>query len=42
MKNILEIKGLEKSFKEVKAVDRISFRKEELFAFMGLNNRRIK
>ena len=39
MKNILEIEGLEKSFKEVKAVDGISFSVKEgqLFSFLGLN-----
>lgn len=39
MENIIEIKGLYKSFKEVKAVQDLSFnvRKGELFAFLGLN-----
>ncbi|PWM44713.1 MAG: ABC transporter [Clostridiales bacterium] len=37
--NIIEIKNLKKSFKEIKAVDDISFRVKEgeLFAFLGLN-----
>lgn len=37
--NIIEIKNLKKYFKDVKAVDDISFRVEEgeLFAFLGLN-----
>lgn len=37
--NIIEIKSLKKYFKDVKAVDDISFRVEEgeLFAFLGLN-----
>lgn len=37
--NIIEIKNLKKHFKDVKAVDDISFRVEEgeLFAFLGLN-----
>lgn len=39
MNNIIEIKDLKKHFKEVKAVDGISFcvREGELFAFLGLN-----
>lgn len=39
MKNIIEIKNLKKYFKEVKAVDDISFEvhEGELFAFLGLN-----
>ncbi len=39
MENIIEIKRLNKSFKEVKAVQDLSFnvRKGELFAFLGLN-----
>lgn len=39
MKKIIEIKNLKKSFKEVKAVNDISFnvREGELFAFLGLN-----
>lgn len=39
MENIIEIKGLSKSFKEVKAVDNLSFKvkKGELFAFLGVN-----
>lgn len=39
MKNIIEIKNLNKSFKEVKAVNDLSFKiKEgELFAFLGVN-----
>ena len=39
MENIIEIKGLYKSFKEVKAVQDLSFRvkKGELFAFLGVN-----
>ncbi|MDE6473922.1 MAG: ABC transporter ATP-binding protein [Clostridia bacterium] len=39
MKNIIEIKDLKKYFKEVKAVDGISFcvKEGELFAFLGLN-----
>ncbi len=39
MENIVEIKHLKKYFKEVKAVDDISFviKKGELFAFLGLN-----
>ena len=37
--NIIEIQHLKKYFKEVKAVDDISFsvKKGELFAFLGLN-----
>lgn len=37
--NIIEINGLSKSFKEVKAVDNISFKVKEgeLFAFLGIN-----
>ncbi len=39
MGNILEIENLEKSFKDVKAVDGISFcvKEGQLFAFLGLN-----
>ena len=39
MENIIEIEGLYKSFKEVKAVQNLSFRvkKGELFAFLGVN-----
>lgn len=39
MKNIIEIKNLKKYFKEVKAVDDISFsvKEGELFSFLGLN-----
>ena len=39
MENIIEIKGLYKSFKEVKAVQDLSFRvkKGALFAFLGVN-----
>ncbi len=39
MENIIEIDGLYKSFKEVKAVQNLSFRvkKRELFAFLGVN-----
>lgn len=39
MKNIIEIKGLYKSFKDVKAVQDLSFcvREGELFAFLGEN-----
>ena len=39
MDNIIEIKNLKKYFKEVKAVDDISFEvhKGSLFAFLGLN-----
>lgn len=39
MENIIEIRGLDKSFKEVKAVDGLSFRvkRGELFAFLGVN-----
>lgn len=39
MKNIIEIKNLKKYFKDVKAVDDISFcvKEGELFAFLGLN-----
>lgn len=39
MENIVEIKNLKKYFKEVKAVDDISFKikQGELFAFLGLN-----
>lgn len=38
-KDIIEIKGLSKSFKEVKAVNDISFKVKEgeLFAFLGIN-----
>ena len=36
---IIEIENLEKSFKEVKAVDGVSFKVKEgeLFAFLGIN-----
>ena len=39
MKNIIEIRDLKKHFKEVKAVDGISFcvKEGQLFAFLGLN-----
>ena len=39
MKNIIEIKGLAKSFGKVRAVDGISFSvcEGELFAFLGVN-----
>lgn len=39
MSNVIEVRGLKKYFKDVKAVDDISFRvkKGELFAFLGLN-----
>lgn len=39
MKNIIEITNLNKSFKDVKAVQNLSFKvkKGELFAFLGLN-----
>lgn len=39
MKNIIEIKGLKKSFGEIKAVDDVSFSvgEGELFAFLGVN-----
>ena len=39
MKNIIEITNLNKSFKDVKAVQNISFKVKEgeLFAFLGLN-----
>lgn len=39
MKNIIEINGLNKSFKDVKAVQNLSFKVKEgeLFAFLGLN-----
>ena len=39
MKNIVEIKGLSKSFGEVRAVQELSFcvREGELFAFLGVN-----
>lgn len=39
MENIIEINGLNKSFKEVKAVQNLSFRvkKGEFFAFLGVN-----
>lgn len=39
MENIIEVKGLKKYFKEVKAVDDISFtvEKGELFGFLGVN-----
>lgn len=39
MEKIIEIKNLSKSFKEIKAVDNLTFsvKKGELFAFLGLN-----
>ena len=39
MNSVLEISGLKKSFKNVKAVDGVSFRVKsgELFAFLGVN-----
>lgn len=39
MKNIIEVKNLKKYYKEVKAVDNISFlvNEGELFAFLGIN-----
>ena len=39
MKNIIEIKDLNKTFKEVKAVQNLSFnvKQGELFAFLGVN-----
>ena len=39
MENIIEIKNLNKSFGEVKAVQDLSFcvKKGELFAFLGVN-----
>ena len=39
MENVIEIKDLSKSFGDVKAVDRLSFKvkKGELFAFLGIN-----
>lgn len=39
MENMIEVKGLKKYFKEVKAVDDISFtvEKGELFGFLGIN-----
>ena len=39
MNNIIEIKGLNKSFKDVKAVNDLSFnvKEGELFAFLGIN-----
>lgn len=39
MKNIIEIKNLNKSFRDIKAVDNLSFsvKKGELFAFLGVN-----
>jgi multidrug/hemolysin transport system ATP-binding protein len=39
MKSVIEIKNLKKSFKNIKAVDDISFKVDEgsLFAFLGLN-----
>ncbi len=39
MRNIIEITGLSKSFKDIKAVDNLSFRVKEgeLFAFLGVN-----
>lgn len=38
-KNVIEIDGLSKSFKDIKAVDNISFKVKEgeLFAFLGIN-----
>lgn len=38
-KNVIEIEGLSKSFKDIKAVDNISFKVKEgeLFAFLGIN-----
>lgn len=38
-KKIISVRGLKKYFKDVKAVDDISFevREGELFAFLGLN-----
>ncbi len=39
MKNIIEVKNLSKSYKELKAVDNISFevRQGEVFSFLGIN-----
>ncbi len=39
MENVIEVRGLKKYFKEVKAVDDISFsvKKGELFGFLGVN-----
>lgn len=39
MKNVIEIKNLSKSFKEIRAVDDLSFavKEGELFAFLGVN-----
>ena len=39
MKKIIEIKGLKKSFGEIRAVDDVSFcvGEGELFAFLGVN-----
>ena len=39
MEYVIEVSGLKKSFKDVKAVDDISFRVEkgELFGFLGIN-----
>ncbi len=39
MEQVIEIKNLSKSFKEIKAVDNLSFsvKKGELFAFLGVN-----
>lgn len=39
MENIIEISNLNKSFKDVKAVDNLSFhvKKKEFFAFLGIN-----
>lgn len=39
MENIIEIKGLNKSFGDIKAVNNLSFsvRKGQLFAFLGVN-----
>ena len=39
MEKIIEIKNLKKSYKDVKAVDNLSFsvKKGELFSFLGVN-----
>ena len=39
MEQVIRVKGLKKYFKDVKAVDDISFQveKEELFGFLGVN-----
>lgn len=39
MESMIEVKGLKKYFKEVKAVDDVSFAVEpgELFGFLGVN-----